>query len=65
MLIRSDPFRDIDRWMDEFRFGARERIMPMDAYGYRSQRLPASVKFSTERPGQELQPQAAELASVG
>jgi HSP20 family protein len=32
VLIRSDPFRDIDRWMDEFRFGARERTMPMDAY---------------------------------
>jgi HSP20 family protein len=32
MMIRSDPFRDVDRWMDEFRFGARERTMPMDAY---------------------------------
>jgi hypothetical protein len=33
MMIRSDPFRDVDRWMDEFRFGARERTMPMDASG--------------------------------
>lgn len=32
MLVRSDPFRDIDRWLDSVSTPTRERSIPMDAY---------------------------------
>lgn len=32
MLVRSDPFRDIDRWLENVSTASRERSIPMDAY---------------------------------
>lgn len=32
MLVRSDPFRDIDRWLENVSTASRERTIPMDAY---------------------------------
>jgi HSP20 family protein len=32
MLMRFDPFRDVERWAQQLSSGARQSIMPMDAY---------------------------------
>ena len=55
MLIRSDPFREIDRWLENVSTAGRERSIPMDAY-----RQADDLVLHFDMPG--VDPDAIELS---
>lgn len=55
MLVRSDPFRDLDRWLNEAVQPSQERRVPMDAY-----RRGEELVLHFDVPG--VEPDAIELS---
>jgi hypothetical protein len=41
MLMRFDPFREVERWANQLSTGTRAGLMPMDAYRQGDHRVAA------------------------